>query len=85
MIELDEKDIRSVAKSRFIRAHDKQLIIMVIGCIVAFIALDYATSQFKNFLHYLSIIPMIGLLVYFGWYLKSMKVSEEKLVKEWKK
>lgn len=84
MIELDEKDVKAVGKSRFIRRHDKQLTIVLIGSMITIVLMTCGTSDFENFIRYIPLIPAVGLISYAVWYTKNLGKAGKELVAKWK-
>jgi len=85
MIELDEKDIRAVGKSRWIRKHEKQMSWVLIIGIVAFLGLAYLTRSVESPLHLVSMVPVFGLLGYMIGYIRNLSRAEKQFLKEWNK
>lgn len=85
MIDLDERDVKAVARARFIRTHEKPLAIALIGAIAVFLGLAYLAVKVENFSEYIAIIPIITLFVYIAWYIKTIYKKEKELVEEWRK
>ena len=84
MIELDEKDIKVVARGRFVTKYEKQLIAILIGTLAAIIGLVLLTDRFEVISSYIAFIPVVGLFGYLVWYVRQIYKAEKELVEQWK-
>jgi len=85
MIELDEKDIKAVGRSRFIRVHEKQLSIMLLSCTGIFLGLAYLVGKCEACFRFPALIPVAVLFIYIIWYIRNLGKAEKKFLETWKK
>jgi len=85
MIELDEKDVKAVGRSRFIRKHEKKLWIAILVGLGVFLCLTYLTYEIRNILQWIPIVPITGLFGFMIWYIKGLGKAEKEMVEVWKK
>ena len=84
MIELDEKDIKAVGRSRFIRKSEKKLARVFIISIAVLAGLLYLTYEVENPLRYIPFIPLAVMLGYLVWYAREMAKAEKEFFEDWK-
>jgi 4-hydroxybenzoate polyprenyltransferase len=85
MIELDEKDIKAIARSRFTRKHNKKFSVVLGACLAAFIGILFLTNDLEGKLYYTSLVPLVVGFIYIIQYFRNMDKAEKELVNYWQK
>lgn len=82
-MDLDEKDVRSVANGRFTRRWRWHFTGYLIFCLVLMIGIVLG-NIYLGWMDRLVFIPLVMLLGGFGFWIRRLDKAEKKLVKEWK-
>ena len=83
MLELDEKDVRAVAISRFLRFTQKKLIGVLVGCFAAFVLLFFVTGWVGAPI-WIVFFPLAGMLAYSIYFNREQQRFVAKFLFDWR-
>lgn len=82
MLELDKKDVRAVATSRFFRATQKKLVGILTGCFASFVLLFFI-SGWTGAPIWIIFFPLAGMLAYAVYWNKEQARFIAEFLEQW--